>query len=156
MKARPPEPWWVKIGDFGISKRVEDNTGGQSTRRGTLAFMAPELHGIVKNADRLEEKSVAFQAADMWSLGEVTFQLLTKQPSFRNISVLFAFVENPDLFPMTALQDKNTSQLCTDLLRSILQPSPKVRMLASQALLHPWVAVCGPPTPKAASINSFE
>src|ERR1700712_6036468 len=43
VKSIPPEPWWVKITDFGISKRIEESLGAPSTMKGTLQFIAPEL-----------------------------------------------------------------------------------------------------------------
>jgi serine/threonine protein kinase len=36
----------VKIGDFGISKRADDGLAA-STLKGTLGFLAPELHGFI-------------------------------------------------------------------------------------------------------------
>jgi serine/threonine protein kinase len=44
----PPEHWWVKIGDFGISKRVEEGLTTSSILKGASGFLAPELHGFVK------------------------------------------------------------------------------------------------------------
>jgi len=48
IKAKPPENWWVKIGDFG-----------SSTLKGTLGFMPPELHGFVDQADCFDEDTQA-------------------------------------------------------------------------------------------------
>ncbi|KAL2023479.1 hypothetical protein VTK56DRAFT_2475 [Thermocarpiscus australiensis] len=40
---RCQQPWWVKRSDFGVSKRVQGEMGAQSTVKGTLLHMAPEL-----------------------------------------------------------------------------------------------------------------
>jgi serine/threonine protein kinase len=46
-KIKASRDWWVKIGDFGISKRADDGLAASSTLRGTLGFLAPELHGFI-------------------------------------------------------------------------------------------------------------
>ena len=42
-----PDYWWVKIADFGISKRVIDGHTALRTQMGTPAFQAPEILGFV-------------------------------------------------------------------------------------------------------------
>ncbi|CEO60026.1 hypothetical protein PMG11_04669 [Penicillium brasilianum] len=42
IQSHPPSQWWVKLADFGISKRIEEASGG-STLHGTLGYIAPEL-----------------------------------------------------------------------------------------------------------------
>lgn len=152
VKSKPPDPWWIKIGDFGISKRVEATKGDFSTMKGTLAFMPPENFGFVMKANRFEEDSSAAQAADMWSCGEVIFQLLTRQPTFKDTAALVAFVQGSQPFPISALKQNMISTACIDLLQSTMQAFPIRRMRVDQALLHPWTAVCRIPSPKAASI----
>lgn len=38
--------WWVKLGDFGISKRIEGTFGTMTLDIGTCGFMAPEVLGL--------------------------------------------------------------------------------------------------------------
>ena len=57
---------WVKIGDFGISKRIAIDQTILRTQAGTQQFQAPEILGYVEEA---EERSEYTNAVDMWSLG---------------------------------------------------------------------------------------
>ena len=58
--------WWVKIADFDISKRIENELGMSTTLKGTLGYIAPELHGFT-------EKGSPY-AVDIWAVGEIAFQ----------------------------------------------------------------------------------
>ena len=74
MKSCPPNEWWVKIADFGISKRIEDGLGMSTTLKGTLGYIAPEIYGFT-------EKGSPY-AVDIWAVGEIAFKMLTKQQTF--------------------------------------------------------------------------
>jgi serine/threonine protein kinase len=58
IKALPPEVWWVKLADFGLSKRMEEQST-PSNLIGTWGFVEPEFHGLVTkfNSTRLFEKT---------------------------------------------------------------------------------------------------
>ena len=44
IQSKPPQPWWVKIADFGITRRAENVT--TNTHKGTESFMR-KLEGLV-------------------------------------------------------------------------------------------------------------
>ncbi|KGO46196.1 hypothetical protein PEX1_048850 [Penicillium expansum] len=81
LRSCPPNDWWVKIADFGISKRIEDSLGKPTTLRGTEGYIAPELY-------ELSQRGTPY-AVDIWAAGEIMFQLLTKQPTFQHVGLLF-------------------------------------------------------------------
>jgi serine/threonine protein kinase len=137
VKSKPPEHWWVKIGDFGISKRAEDGVAVSSTLKGTLGFMAPELHGFAEAGK--EPSSNNAQAADMWSLGELAFQMLTKEPTFRNMGRLFSYVQDPQSFPSAPLHAHSVSLSGLDFITSTMTPAPEKRPTAEIALQHHWM-----------------
>ncbi|MBR0093301.1 MAG: protein kinase [Lachnospiraceae bacterium] len=58
------ESGMFKLGDFGIA-RIAEKTSGASTRAGTAAFMAPEIHRGERYTDRV----------DIYSLGLVLYRL---------------------------------------------------------------------------------
>lgn len=71
---RLPSPedrsWWVKLSDFGISKRIDTET--KTTVAGTLRFKPPELReGSIRS-------EVQYEPIDMWTVGALAFYLLTK------------------------------------------------------------------------------
>lgn len=156
IKDKPPEPWWVKIGDFGISKRVEDGIAAQSTLKGTLDFMAPELLGfIIPQAKPSSEDSQRWgQSVDMWALGGTAFQLLTGQACFKMPGLLGAYAEGKAPFPSGSLKEKNVGDQALDFISSIMAPLPVDRLDAQQALDHPWIKAQRP-IPRPASVGSF-
>jgi serine/threonine protein kinase len=137
----PPEPWWVKITDFGISKRIEDSLGAPSTVRGTPQFIAPELLGNFANSTDHAAVSVNPYAADMWALGEIAFQMLTKQPSFKSVFQLLQYVHdsqnNP--FPVSLLTQYNISAIGQVFVSSLMSVSPERRLTVVQAIDHQWI-----------------
>jgi serine/threonine protein kinase len=66
----------VKVADFGLSKHKLNSSYVSSCRdlRGTLPYMAPEL---VADPERVCEK------ADVWSLGVVMWEMLTREIPFQ-------------------------------------------------------------------------
>lgn len=71
------EVWWIKLADFGISKRVDTTVTGETQVIGTLEYMAPE-HFDRKNGN----SDVDYRKADMWAIGAMAFHILTKSRGF--------------------------------------------------------------------------
>ena len=132
VKSRPPGRWWIKIADFGTTKRIGESCQSH-TRVGTLHFMAPELFGGTGSIDEY--------AADMWSVGEIAFQILTNRPSFgTNFFLLTAYINNPQKFPVNVLIDCEVSNSGQEFILSAMCPTPDGRLKASQGLQHSWFA----------------
>ncbi|OOQ87235.1 hypothetical protein PEBR_18173 [Penicillium brasilianum] len=112
IQSHPPSQWWVKLADFGISKRIEEASGG-STIHGTPGYIAPELWKLTARGSPY--------APDIWALGETTFQLLTKRPAFSNIALLVSYVSS------------------IDFIRSLLHPLPSSRPTALEAISRDWI-----------------
>ena len=133
----PPDPWWVKLSDFGISKRAADNGAASSTLKGTMRYMAPELFGFVRSNE--ESDLCKGQAADMWALGEIAFQMLTKEQTFEDMSLLSSYVQSLSIFPSAALRAHNVSEVGIDFIKSVMLPRPEDRQTAAKALLQAWM-----------------
>ncbi|KKK21344.1 hypothetical protein ARAM_002632, partial [Aspergillus rambellii] len=131
LKSCPPNEWWVKIADFGISKRIEDGLGAPTTTKGTPGYMAPELLGFT-------ERSLPY-AIDIWAVGEVMFQMFTKEPTFKSPGQLARYVNNPSNFPSSLLRAARVSQLGVDFILSLMCPVPDDRITAQEALNHSWM-----------------
>jgi serine/threonine protein kinase len=126
----------VKVGDFGLSKRIEETLGLSSTLQGTPRYIAPELYnfhepGIVEVRNTY--------AGDMWSLGEIAFRMLTKTPSFPNLGLLFGYARNLQEFPIPVLKENNVSTAGQNFILSLMQSSPEKRLPAAEALRHEWM-----------------
>ncbi len=92
----------LKISDFGLVKRLEDDSGQTSANAilGTPSYMAPEqARGEVYNVG---------PAADQYSLGAILYELLTGRPPFQGASTLdtLDMVRNKEPVPPSLLQPK--------------------------------------------------
>lgn len=133
---KPPHaPWWVKIGDFGISKRAVADTA-LHTQIGTASYTAPEILGYF---DTTTLHAGYDNAVDMWSLGCMIYELVTKSKLFPTPSALIGYCEGRSPFPMLSLS-RRMSREGTSFLRSLVLPDPRHRLTAQEALADTWVA----------------
>lgn len=119
----------IKLIDFGLARRLEKGQEYRSTS-GTPQYIAPE---VIK----YEPLSTA---ADMWSIGVITYILLsglspfqghTDEETLRNvIGLQYEFGERPF---------KTTSDMAKDFIHKLLVLGPGDRMTADECLLHPWI-----------------
>ena len=134
VRSEPSDLWWVKLSDFGISKRAVNNLAASSTLKGTLRYMAPELLGFVKNGDESDSRNA--QPADMWALGEIAFQMPTREPTFKNMISLSTYVGSCETFPSAFLRAHDVSEVGINFFNSIMQPKPEDRQTTAMALLQ--------------------
>ena len=99
--------WWVKIADFGISKRATEGLTALRTLAGTPAFMAPEILGFIPLDDRSDDSYT--NTVDIWSLGVITFLILTGETLFRDQRRLGQYVAGNFTFPSNILLSKKVS-----------------------------------------------
>ena len=99
---------------------------------GTLNYMAPEL---IRNQD-YDEK------VDIWSVGVITFQLLTGKNLFHAVrredvkrKILNTKAENLTKDPLL----EKVSGEAKDFIFNCLRKSKDERMSADQLLKHPWL-----------------
>ncbi|KAL6894963.1 kinase-like domain-containing protein [Trichoderma evansii] len=136
IRSQPPNSkWWVKISDFGISKRVEGSMKVVSSIQGTIPYMAPELLFHETSSSDL----INHQAADMWALGEMAYRLLTKTAVFPTHNALVKYLANTNLFPTEKLSNQDASSDATSFIRSLMEPLPDKRLTSEKAMEHAWV-----------------
>ncbi|XP_039933548.1 death-associated protein kinase 2 isoform X3 [Hirundo rustica] len=119
----------IKLIDFGLAHKIEDGVDFKNIF-GTPEFVAPEI----VNYEPLG------LAADMWSIGVITYILLsgaspflgeTKQETLANITAVnYDFDE--EFF-------SNTSDLAKDFIRKLLVKDTRKRLTIQEALSHPWI-----------------
>ncbi|KAF9890377.1 hypothetical protein FE257_006045 [Aspergillus nanangensis] len=131
----PAANWWVKIGDFGISKRVNHELTALYTSIGTPLYMAPEVTG---DLDTDEPTSRYDNAVDMWSLGCVLYKVATQAVPFPARRSLRRFC-NGGAFPEQPLLDRITPE-GTEFVKGLLVPDPGGRLSAESALNNSWLS----------------
>ncbi|KAH7127971.1 kinase-like domain-containing protein [Dactylonectria estremocensis] len=132
IKKQPPDSWWIKLCDLGLSKRIEDNAS--TAIRGTPGFMPPEILGYSGNP-----KAVDACLGDMWCLGELVFQTLTSQATFDNYAELGKYCSGMVTFPTQALRDVKASESAIEFVTALMQSKPSERLSAQNARSHAWM-----------------
>ena len=118
-----------KISDFGLSKRLDDDSGQTHTGTvmGTPSYMAPEQAS--------GKTGRVSPAADVHALGALLYECLVGRPPFRGASVLETLdqVRSQDPVSPRRLQPKTPRDLETICLKC-LQKEPKKRYESAEAL----------------------
>ena len=104
----------IKISDFGLSKKLENQKDKAYTLCGTLQYLAPE---ILKNKGY--DKSV-----DWWSLGCIYYEMLTGNLPFKTNGNKI----NLDVFEEKIDFDENMNPLLINLISQLLNVNPKKRL----------------------------
>ncbi|XP_063053821.1 death-associated protein kinase 2-like [Engraulis encrasicolus] len=120
----------IKLIDFGLAHKLEQDGADFKNIFGTPEFVAPEI---------VNYEPLGLEA-DMWSIGVITYILLsgaspflgeTKQETLANISAMnYDFDE--DFFG-------STSELAKSFIRQLLVKDTRKRMTIQDALNHPWI-----------------
>nr|XP_012153983.1 PREDICTED: muscle M-line assembly protein unc-89-like isoform X1 [Megachile rotundata] len=118
----------LKIGDFGLARRISH------TRLMTLAYGMPEYVA----PEVTNNEGITF-STDMWSVGIITYILLSGISPFRGIN---------DKETLSKIREgkwdfddrwKNISEDAKDFIRSLLMYNAERRMDVKAALDHPWL-----------------
>ena len=129
--------WWVKIADFGISKRATEGLTALRTQTGTPAFAAPEVIGFVQPGDESDDSYT--HAVDIWSLSVITFLVLTGETLFKDQRRLGQYIAGNFKFPSEVLLANKVSGQGCDFIKSLMAPKSKDRPGAKECLQHPWL-----------------
>ncbi|CAG9990251.1 unnamed protein product [Clonostachys byssicola] len=142
--------WWVKVADFGLSKRGgNDSTTNFSA--GSRGYMSPEISGF-KDLD----SKVDPYAVDMWGLGQVVSRLLTGQVLFPTQLDLGRYYFGDIKFPEKLLREVGATDDVTDFVKSLTRIEPAKRLTALGALDHPWMDMSLNPSAGSQSQNPTE
>ncbi|CAI2385645.1 unnamed protein product [Moneuplotes crassus] len=123
-----PETLKLKIIDFGLSAFYSEQVN-LSTKVGTPYYVAPEV------LDKCYGKE-----CDLWSIGVITYVLLTGCPPFqaKTLPELFSRIRNCSLKYMDA-DFKDLSPESYKFVKGLLKVNPKERLTADEALRHQWI-----------------
>ncbi|PUU76163.1 kinase-like domain-containing protein [Tuber borchii] len=132
-------PFRVKLGDFGISKRIRpQDTTTFHTQVSTRIYGAPEVLGLDSN----NEASDYTNSVDIWSLGCVLYELLAGAPLFASDFQLSRYLFGKGPSPEDTLKGlpTPTDDAGISLLKSMLTIEPEDRPTAVGALGNAWFA----------------
>jgi serine/threonine protein kinase len=119
----------LKIGDFGLSRKIYF-TKLASLNYGMPEFVAPET----ANGNGVH------MATDMWSVGVITYLLLTGVSLFRGKHDRDTLVKvREGKWDDLHLISRNCSDECRDFIKSLLMYQMDNRMDVHTALKHPWL-----------------
>jgi serine/threonine protein kinase len=137
---RPPDfpSWWVKIADFGISKRFEEDADGTTVLQGTPKFMAPELI-FRKHKPLREQKPRDHFAADIWAVGCTIWYMFTKTVPFQDWSALSAYYERNAWGSMPELPSEVCDDMGQTFVKNLLYADPDDRPNAEGCLDFAWL-----------------
>lgn len=124
--------WWVKLGDFGLSKQQTDQTVLR-TQAGTQQYMAPELYHYVPDLDM--ETSEYTSAIDLWALGCIIHRIIVGAVPFPSLLSLRNYCRDPAKVPLNI---PTSMEGARNFIIEVLQPNPGNRPLASVALSSSW------------------
>ena len=134
--SKGPE-WWVKLADFGISKRATEEHTSLRTQVGTPAFMAPEVLGFVPSG---AVSSISYtNAVDIWSIGVIAFLILTGETLFTSLARLHQSVTGGLQFPDATLVANNVSRQGRVFVKALMEAEPQRRPSAKKSLQNPWL-----------------
>ena len=137
MIVREGPDWWVKIADFGITKRATEGLTVLETRTGTPAFAAPEVLGYFQPGDTSNDSYT--NSVDIWSLGVIAFLILTGETLFKNQRLLGQYVAGSFKFPSEVLIENKISAQGCDFIRSLMASKSEDRPGVKECLHHSWL-----------------
>jgi len=130
----------IRVADFGLSKMF-NNGEFLETCCGSPEYVAPE----VLDCKRYDA------ACDMWSVGVITYVLLTGCFPFwnKNNALLYDQIKRGIYKWPDGLE---VSEAARDLVGHLIEKNPERRYTAEQALQHPWVT--GQNVPNVKNLSS--
>ncbi|KAG7334796.1 hypothetical protein KOW79_001392 [Hemibagrus wyckioides] len=119
----------IRIVDFGLSRQV-DNKSEVREILGTPEYVAPEI---------LSYEPVS-TATDMWSIGVLTYVMLTGESPFLGDEKKETYLNvSKGIVDYSEEVFEGISHLAVDFLKSLLKLDPRTRVTAEECLSHLWL-----------------
>jgi serine/threonine protein kinase len=114
--------------------------------QGTEAFRAPELWRYAEAGRPLT--TLDYQTADIWALGETTFQMMTLQRTFNSREDFASFEAGEVAFPSNILDIHGVTREGQEFIKHLMRVQPWRRPTASQAIFDDWIKTANPNSPE--------
>jgi len=138
----------IKIIDFGLSTKVNPETGKVKGAVGTPFYVAPE----VLTEEFYDSK------CDCWSAGVIAYLILSFELPFmgkdeeRTVQILMEAEKHKPKYD--SKRWRTLDPLAIEFCKSLLQVDPSKRPTAREAMRHPWIVKhCGHPPPQMSRIH---
>lgn len=120
----------AKLGDFGISKVMDETVAEPTAMVGTPSYLPPEMCRNLKYDSKV----------DIWSLGVLLYELLSLKQPFQcsNIAATIMKIVNDEPAPLPS----RCSEEIGGVVTRMLQKKAEIRPSAEELLLLPLVSAC--------------
>lgn len=133
-------PISIKLADFHNVKWMQEENG-LITQVGNTAYAAPEMRGDALAPQRYDT------SVDMWSLGIVLYEILTKAHPFSlpglpgfSENLYRQFIKNGSPISLSEL-DRSSTVYASSLIARMLARDPDSRPTPMEALNDPWFGI---------------
>jgi serine/threonine protein kinase len=138
----------IKIIDFGLSTKIDRETGKVTGCLGTPYYVAPE----VLTEEPYDSK------CDVWSIGVIAYLILSRRLPYQGKDEEETLRFLADAAHHQPKYDFNRWMLldpkAVDFCKQLLQVDPSMRPTAREAMNHPWIVKhCGKAPPQRPRIN---
>jgi len=138
----------IRIIDFGLSTKIDPNTGKVTGCLGTPYYVAPE----VLTEEPYDSK------CDVWSIGVIAYLILSRQLPYQGKdeqeTVKFLMDAENHQPKYESNRWMHLDPYAVDFCKKLLQVDPSKRPTAREAMSHPWIVKhCGKPPPQRPRIN---
>lgn len=136
----------IKLIDFGLSKVCDPKNKFMTEGVGTIYTMAPQVL-----------RGVYTEAADLWSIGVVTYMLLSNTKPFfgkKKRDVVMKILKG-DLRFYSKIWTHLTEE-SKDFVKRLIEVDPKKRSTAIEALKHPWLEINFPLSQRVPDYRTME
>ncbi|VVT51223.1 uncharacterized protein SAPINGB_P003025 [Magnusiomyces paraingens] len=120
------------LADFGIAKKLESPNEQLTSRAGSFGYAAPEVLKCTGHG----------KPCDIWSLGVITYTILSGYSPFRS-ETIEDFIDEVDDAHFLVFHErywKCISDQAKDFISKMLNTNPSKRPTIQELRLHPWIS----------------